>query len=69
MVHLLIFSMLGLCIMGRVATFYLFIYRRREWEQGRHREREGGQKVPSRLQTDSREPDVELELTNYEIMI
>ena len=46
----------------------MFIFereRKREWGKGRERER--GQRIRSRLCTDSREPDVRLELTNQEI--
>ena len=50
---------------------YLFILRERERERahepGRGRER-GRERIPSRLHTASSEPDVELELTNHEIM-
>ena len=44
----------------------MFIFEKQH-EQGRGRER-GRQRIGSRLSTDSRESDVELELPNLEIM-
>ena len=47
----------------------MFIYLFRESEQGRGREREGREKIPSRLHTVSTEPDAGLSLMNHKIMI
>ena len=46
---------------------HLFILREKEYKQGRVRERER-EKIPSRLRTDSTEPNARVELKNYEIM-
>ena len=42
--------------------------RERANRAGAEREREGREKSPSRLQTDSAEPEVGLELTNREVV-
>ena len=45
----------------------MFIFERESVQEGWEKER-GGQRIQSRLCTDSREPDAGFELTNREIM-
>ena len=51
-----------------ILIFFLFLRERVQVSRGREREGRRGQRIQSRLYSDSREPASGLKLTNYEIM-